>query len=229
MSELILDAVRIEREGRSVVRDVNLVARSGEVTLLLGSNGAGKTTLLEGVSGVIPIAGGTVALDGAQLNRLSVFRRTRLGLAHVQEGRSVFGPLTVEENLRVTGGASDIARAYDLFPELVEKRTTPAAQLSGGQQQMLVIARALAQRPAVLMIDELSLGLAPKLVTRLLKAVRSLADDGLAIILVEQYAHLALTYGDRAYLFARGSVAHELSCAELIDQPDLLRAVYLDT
>ena len=227
--ELVLDHVTIARGGRPVVTDVSLKAPAGEVTVLLGGNGAGKTTLLEGISGVIPVMSGQVLLGDRPVEQLSPRNRSRAGLAHVQEGRAVFGSLTVHENLLVAGGAAEIDEAYRLFPELVDRRDVRASSLSGGQQQMVVMARALAQRPSVLMIDELSLGLAPIIVSRLLEAVRDLAHAGMAVLLVEQYAHLALEFGTSAYLLQRGRIAHHGTCQEILLEPEVLRDVYLRT
>ena len=227
--DLVLEHVTIARGGRPVVTDVSLKAPAGEVTVLLGGNGAGKTTLLEGISGVVPLVGGKVLLGDRPIQRLSPRNRSRAGLAHVQEGRAVFGSLTVQENLLVAGGADEIEQAYQLFPELLERRDIRASSLSGGQQQMLVMARALAQRPSVLMIDELSLGLAPIIVSRLLEAVRDLSHEGIAVLLVEQYAHLALEFGTSAYLLQRGRIAHHGSCQDILLEPELLRDVYLRT
>jgi len=208
--------------------DISLEVRAGEIVTLIGANGAGKTTLLEGLSGIIPVAGGTIAIDGRELQKARPGVRSREGLAHVEQGRTVFRQLTTEENLRVSlHPNADIGEAYSLFPELVQRRAVKASLLSGGEQQMLVIARALLTRPKVLLIDEMSAGLAPVIVTRLMSAVRKLADDGLAVLLVEQFAALALSIGNRAYVMRRGRVVHDGDCLKLLNSPDELHRLYL--
>lgn len=218
----------VNRMGIAVVRGVDLIAREGEISVLLGANGAGKTTLLEGLSGVTPVAAGAVLLDGRELAAARPGRRSRAGLAHVEQGRTVFGRMTTEENLRVA--LHDNARldeAYELFPELRARRDIAAAMLSGGEQQMVVIGRALLGHPRVVLIDEMSAGLAPVVVGRLMKAVRRLADRGLAVVLVEQFANLALGIGDRAYVLRRGAVVYEGDCATLRADPARLHHLYL--
>lgn len=202
MSALAIENLVVNRTGIPVVRGVNLIAKAGEISVLLGSNGAGKTTLLEGISGVIP-ASGHIALDGADLTRSLAGHRARAGLSHVEQGRTVFGEMTTEENLRVAlHPSASLDQAYALFPELVQRRTVLAGMLSGGEQQMLVIARSLVGLPKVVMIDEMSAGLAPVVVGRLMSAVRKLADSGVAVVLVEQFAALALAIGNRAYVLS---------------------------
>jgi branched-chain amino acid transport system ATP-binding protein len=220
----------IPRQGFPIVRDVSLRAPAGEVTVLLGANGAGKTTLLEALSGLIPSTSGTIGLGETDLTSLSRVRRARAGLAHVEQGRHVFGELTVTENIEVASGEpTAVQRALDLFPELVPRRDVLAGSLSGGEQQMVVIARALARDPKALLLDEMSLGLAPVIVQRLLPIVRRLADDGMAVLLVEQYANLALSIGDSAYVLNRGSILLQGSAQELADKPELVRDAYLGT
>ena len=228
MSRLVVSNLSINRAELPVVSSVDLVAESGAISVVLGANGAGKTTLLEGLSGIIPIAGGTIAIDGRELQKARPGARSREGLAHVEQGRTVFRQLTTEENLRVSlHPGADIEEAYALFPELVQRRAVKASLLSGGEQQMLVIARALLTRPKVLLIDEMSAGLAPVIVTRLMTAVRKLADDGLAVLLVEQFAALALSIGNRAYVMRRGRVVYDGDCAKLSQSPDELHRLYL--
>jgi len=228
MSRLVVSNLSINRAELPVVTSVDLVAESGAISVVLGANGAGKTTLLEGLSGIIPIAGGTIVIDGRELQKARPGARSREGLAHVEQGRTVFRQLTTEENLRVSlHPNADIEEAYALFPELVQRRAVKASLLSGGEQQMLVIARALLTRPKVLLIDEMSTGLAPVIVTRLMTAVRKLADDGLAVLLVEQFAALALSIGNRAYVMRRGRVVYDGDCAKLSQSPDELHRLYL--
>jgi branched-chain amino acid transport system ATP-binding protein len=219
--------LEVHRMGSPVVRDLDLVAPLGQVTVLLGTNGAGKTTLLEAISGIIPSAKGAISVAGHDVTGQARPRRARLGLAHVEQGRAIFPDLTAEENLRVAKPKSDIDDIFELFPELVSRRDARASLLSGGEQQMLVIARALVTDPKVLMLDEMSLGLAPIVLKRLVPLVRDLADRGVGVLLVEQYAHLALAHGDRVYVLSRGEIAFEGDCAELIGDPHRLRDLYL--
>lgn len=228
MSKLVVSNLSINRAELPVVSSLDIAVESGAISVVLGANGAGKTTLLEGLSGIIPVAGGTIAIDGHEIQKARPGVRSREGLAHVEQGRTVFRQLTTEENLRVSlHPGSDVAEAYALFPELVQRRTVKASLLSGGEQQMLVIARALLTRPKVLLIDEMSAGLAPVIVTRLMSAVRKLADNGLAVLLVEQFAALALSIGNRAYVMRRGRVVHDGDCLKLLKSPDELHRLYL--
>jgi branched-chain amino acid transport system ATP-binding protein len=228
MSRLVVSELRVDRAHLPVVREVSLAVESGQINVLLGANGAGKTTLLEGLSGVIPVAGGSIEIDGHEIQLARPGARVKAGLAHVEQGRTVFRELTTDENLRVgAASASEVKDAYRLFPELFSRRDVEAGLLSGGEQQMLVIARALVGRPKILLIDEMSSGLAPTVVRRLMTAVRKLADQGLAIVLVEQFAVLALGVGDRAYVLRRGKIVYDGGCAELRDAPDRLHRLYL--
>jgi len=229
MSGLQISGVTADRAGIVVVRDVDLEVRPQEITVLLGANGAGKTTLLEALSGLIPHRSGSIVLDGTDIGRLSRLDRARRGLVHVEQGRAVFQGLTVRENLRAVSRSDDVLEdALALFPELEPRVDVAARSLSGGEQQMLAIARALACRPTLLMIDEMSLGLAPVIVHRLLEAIKRIADErGIGILLVEQFAALALGIGHRAYVLARGEVAHSGPCRTFLDHPELLQSTYL--
>ena len=225
---LTVEHVTVRRSDLPVVRDASFTLHAGRVTVLLGVNGAGKTSLLESISGVIPAAKGSILLDGVTINGWRADRRARAGLAHVEEGRSVFPSMTTEENLRVAvGKRADISSAFELFPELVKRRDVRAGLLSGGEQQMLVVARATLRQPSVLLLDELSLGLAPAIVVRLLAAVRSLADDGRAILLVEQFASLALEIADHALVMRHGELVFSDAAAVLRGQDALLQELYL--
>ncbi|MEV0587078.1 ABC transporter ATP-binding protein [Nonomuraea sp. NPDC050310] len=221
---LVLERVTVARGAQPVVREVSLVARRGEVTVLLGPNGAGKTTLLEAVSGVLPTRAGRVTLSGHDLTGRPRTRRAALGLAHVEQGRTVFATLTTAENLALTG---EPARALELFPELGPRLDVRAGLLSGGEQQMLVLARAILRRPAALLLDEMSLGLAPAIVRRLLPVIRALAGEGCAVLLVEQFAHTALTLADAAYVLARGGLTYAGDPAPLRADDSALRRAYL--
>jgi branched-chain amino acid transport system ATP-binding protein len=185
----------------------------GELVALVGANGAGKTTLLRAISGVQPASGGRIAFRGRDITRAPPHARVRLGIAQVPEGRQVFGPLSVEDNLRLGaitrrdgGVAADLDRMYATFPVLAERRRQPAGTLSGGQQQMLAIARALMARPTLLLLDEPSMGLAPILVEAILGTVRELKDQGVTVFLVEQNAFAALSIADRGYVLETGRI-----------------------
>ena len=219
--------VCVSRGSLPVCRSVSLEVNPGEVVALLGPNGAGKSTLLDSVAGTIEHTDGTVILDGTDLSKKSRMRRARSGLSYVEQGRSVLGTLTVEENLLVTATSAALPDLYARFPRLHERRTSKANLLSGGEQQMLVIARAIASQPSVLIVDELSLGLAPTIVHGLLTHVRELADQGMAVLLVEQFAALALSVADRAYVMERGQIVFGGTAQHLIENPDLIARAYL--
>jgi branched-chain amino acid transport system ATP-binding protein len=227
VSRLELQGLVVARGGLPVCRGISLEVPPGQVTVLLGANGAGKTTLLEAISGVLPVAEGDVLVGERSLVGLSRDKRARLGLAHVEQGRTVFERLTVEENLRLPGGRGRVAGALTAFPTLERRRSTRARHLSGGEQQMLVIARALCAEPQVLLLDELSLGLAPVIVRGLMSDIRALADRGLSILLVEQFAALALQIGTRAYVMTHGELTYDGTCEELTREPERLRRAYL--
>jgi branched-chain amino acid transport system ATP-binding protein len=225
---LRISGLTVPRQGFPIVRDLTLDAPAGEVTVLLGANGAGKTTLLEAISGLIPADAGQIAIDDTEIQGMGPMSRALTGLAHVEQGRHVFAELTVVENIEVAApGRAPIDRAMELFPELKPRRDLPAISLSGGEQQMLVIARALARDPRVLLIDEMSLGLAPVIVQRLLPIVEQLAAEGVAVLLVEQYADLALRIASKAYVLSRGEIVLRGEAAELIANPDTVRDAYL--
>ena len=228
MTKLSIKDLHVDRGGIPVIRGVDFEAASGEISVLLGSNGAGKTTLLESLSGIIPVRAGMIGLDDGVLTKLRPGARAKAGLSHVEQGRTVFPEMTTEENLKVAlHPDADLRQAYDLFPELMQRRTVKAGMLSGGEQQMVVIARSIVNRPRVIMIDEMSSGLAPVIVGRLMKAVRELADGGMAVVLVEQFAALALGIGDRAYVLRRGRMVYDGGCEALIRDPALLHRLYL--
>ena len=228
MTSLKVEALHVERSGIPIIRNVDIAARSGEISVLLGSNGAGKTTLLESISGIIPSKSGSISLDGSELSKMRPGSRTKSGIGHVEQGRTVFSEMTTEENLRVAlHPDADLKEAYDLFPELLQRRSVKSGMLSGGEQQMVVIARSIVNRPKVIMIDEMSSGLAPVIVSRLMTAVRRLADAGMAVVLVEQFATLALAIGNRAYVLRRGQIVYDGDCGALAKDPALMHRLYL--
>jgi branched-chain amino acid transport system ATP-binding protein len=227
---LELDRLSVAYDHAPVVRDLTLTVGRGEVVALLGANGAGKTTTLRAISGLVKPASGAVRLAGADLAGVSPTARARLGLAHVPHDRGIFFGLTVAEHFRLDAGNDQawIDAAFDHFPALRGLRGRKAGLLSGGEQQMLAIARALGRRPKLLMLDEMSLGLAPVIVDRLLPAVReSAASNGTGVLLVEQHVHLALKIADRGYILSHGELAASGSAAQLSKDGALLTASYL--
>jgi branched-chain amino acid transport system ATP-binding protein len=208
-----------------VIHEVDLVVCPGEVVGLLGANGAGKTTTLLTLAGELPLLHGEVLLDGTPTSA-PLFRRARQGLTFVTEEKSVFMGLSTRDNLRVAD--VDVEEALDLFPELTKRINVRAGLLSGGEQQMLTLARALTRRPRVLLADELSMGLAPIVVKRLLEAVVDAAkQQGTAILLVEQHARKALEYSDRAYVMRRGRIELSGTSGELLGQIGEIEDRYL--
>ena len=207
-----------------VLDHVDLNVLPGEVVALLGANGAGKTTLLRMLSGVLPTTDGTVELNG-QLTTKPLHERSRAGLSYVTEERSIFRGLTTAQNLRL--GRGDLDEALELVPELRSLLNRKAGLLSGGEQQMLTLARALAAQPRILLADELSIGLAPLIVQRLFVAVRTAADNGLGVLLVEQQARSVLPYCDRAYVLRRGQIVMDTSGDDLLSRVDEVEAHYL--
>ena len=220
--------------GVPVVRGLSLHIKPGEVVALLGPNGAGKTTTLLTISGILRPLEGTVNVLGDAVLGGRAYRTARRGLAHVAEDRSLFFDLTVTENLRLglTGDRSRRAaamdRAMELFPALAPLRKRRAGLLSGGEQQMLAMARALASEPKVLLVDEMSMGLAPIIVERMMPVVRRIADEtGTGVLIVEQHVHMALSISDRGYVLNHGNLVLEGTADELMRNRELLEASYL--
>jgi branched-chain amino acid transport system ATP-binding protein len=214
------------------LKGIDLEVKQGELVALVGANGAGKTTFLRALSGVQP-ASGAIEFDGEDIAKLRADRRVRRGICQVPEGRQVFGPLTIEDNLRLGAYtqpqervAADLDMVYAMFPILAEKRRLPAGTLSGGQQQMLAIGRALMGRPRLLLLDEPSMGLAPLLVEEVFNVVKTLKSQGMTILLVEQNAFAALAIADRAYVLETGGVTLSGTGEELLKNEEV-RAAYL--
>ncbi len=212
-----------------VLREVSLTVQPGQIVAVLGANGAGKTTLLRALSGLLPPAAGRIVFDGLDLRGVKVERMVRHGIAHVPEGRGVVTELTVDENLRLGGlwrkPQSDLAEIYELFPALAQRRKHLGHQLSGGERQMLAIGRALAAKPRLLLLDEPSLGLAPKITAQILGLLRDLRDrTGLAVLLVEQNVRSALSVADEGVVLSLGRVATRDRADSLVDDADLRHA-----
>jgi len=215
------------------LRDIALEVLEGELVALVGANGAGKTTLLRAISGVRPASAGTIRFAGEDITRGSPARRVRLGIAQAPEGRHVFGPLSVEDNLRLGGYTRprrEVERTlplvYDQFPALAERRAQPAGTLSGGQQQMLAIGRALMAKPRLLLLDEPSMGLAPLLVEEIFRAVQRLKEMGTTVLLVEQNAYAALAIAESGYVMETGAIVLADSGRALLEN-ERVREAYL--
>ncbi len=217
-----------------ILWDVSIEAKQGEMTSLLGGNGVGKTTLLRTVMGSIRPWHGTVVFGGQDISHLPPYRKAELGLVLVPEGRQLFSDMSVLENLEMGATnrrarpnyARNLKKVYELFSRLAERRDQPAGTLSGGEQQMLAVARGLMAEPVLLMIDELSLGLAPLLVLKLFGSLKTLRDEGISLLLVEQNVHMALTVSDYAHVLAEGRVTHSGEAKQLAKEKDI-REAYL--
>ncbi len=217
-------------DAAAVVRDLDLHIGSGEVVALLGANGAGKTTTLRAISGLVRPMAGVIRVQGADIGRRSPSSRAQLGIAHVPEGRGVFFSLTVAEHFRLgyRGERLDVSVAYEYFPQLADITDRRAGLLSGGEQQMLALGRALARRPRVLLLDEMSLGLAPVIVERLLPVVSKYAkESGCAVLLVEQHIQIALAVADRGYVLSHGELVIHEAAETLRANHQLILSSYL--
>ena len=220
--------------GIKAVKGIDLSVPKGELVCLIGTNGAGKTTTLKAIAGMLPVAVDAILYDGAPIGGLRSFELVRRGLALVPEGRGVFGQLTIAENLamgayvrRDTAAVKlDMERVFNLFPRLAERRGQSAGTLSGGEQQMLAIGRALMSRPKLLLLDEPSMGLAPLMVQKIFETIRAVATEGVTILLVEQNARLALEVSSRGYVMETGLITLSGPARELLSDPKV-RAAYL--
>jgi branched-chain amino acid transport system ATP-binding protein len=230
---LVIDNLT-SRYGRiEALHGVSLEVREGEIVTLVGSNGAGKSTLMKAISGVQPIAGGNIRFNDTVIDRLRPHQRVAKGIAQVPEGRQVFAPLSVEENLQLGAFSrrdrevgADLAEIYEMFPVLAERRNHLAGTLSGGQQQMLAIGRALMARPKLVLLDEPSMGLAPVLVEQIFKIIGGLKARGLTVLLVEQNANVALAIADRGYVIETGRIVMSGPGQELLND-QRVRSAYL--
>ncbi len=234
MSLLALEKLQVSYGGIRAVKGIDLHVDPGELVCLIGANGAGKTTTLRAITGLVRASAGRVVFDGADITGRRVHEIARLGMALVPEGRGVFPQLSIEENLAMgayarsdpAGVASDVERAFALFPRLKERRRQTAGTLSGGEQQMLAISRALMSRPRLLLLDEPSMGLAPLMVEKIFEVVRAIAAEGVTLLLVEQNARLALEVSHRGYVLEGGLATISGEARALLHDPRI-REAYL--
>jgi branched-chain amino acid transport system ATP-binding protein len=231
---LELDHLEVAYGGIRAVRSISLHVGKGELVSLIGANGAGKSTTLRAICGLVPTIGGDIRYDGRSITGAPSFTLVRQGLVMVPEGRGIFGQLTIEENLEMGGYSrrdlnavrQDTEQVFALFPRLAERRKQSAGTLSGGEQQMLAIGRAMISRPRLLLLDEPSMGLAPLMVEKIFEVVRTIAAEGVTILLIEQNAKLALQTSHRGYVMESGEIILEGLSAQLLDNPKV-RAAYL--
>ena len=226
---LELRQLEVHYGGIRAVASVDLEVGEGELVCLIGANGAGKTSTLKALCGLIGSKSGTIRYGGEDISHAPVHELPRKGLVMVPEGRGIFAQLTVEENLAMGAyahGAADPAPQYERFPRLAERRSQVAGTLSGGEQQMLALARALMARPKLLLLDEPSMGLAPMMVTRIFEIIQDIARQGVTILLVEQNARLALEIASRGYVMESGAITLAGAARELLDNPRV-REAYL--
>lgn len=230
---LIIENLTVTKQGRELVRNVSMSVERGQVTAVLGANGAGKSELVLAVAGMLPIAQGRISVDGRTIQGCPPDVVRLAGVAAVPEGHRVLSKLSVDDNLRVAGSmlAGDrvgpaVAEVYALFPELAERKRQLAGTMSGGQQQMLSIGHALMARPKYLLIDEMSLGLAPLIVKRLVRTIESLVDQGVGVILVEQFTEVALSVATSAVVMRTGDMRYSGPASEIRARPEILEAAY---
>ncbi len=230
---LEIENVTVLRAGREVAREVTLSAPAGQITALLGPNGAGKSSLALAVSGLLRSATGSIRLNGVEVLGRKPEQVRAAGISVVPEGRRLLRSLSVADNLKVAtfgnkgSGDEAMASMLQLFPELEKRLEQPASALSGGEQQMLVLAQALVSNPKVLLVDELSLGLAPIIVKRLVPTLVEVAARGVAVLLIEQFAHVALAEATKAYMMEGSRIRYDGTAQELTDKPELLHSAYL--
>jgi branched-chain amino acid transport system ATP-binding protein len=234
MSSLAITELVVRRGRKTVVDGLSLALASGGITALLGPNGAGKSSLVLALAGVLPIERGQFTCDGKELAGQPPESIRAAGVAAVPEGHRVLSLLTVEENLRSAGfqlSATDVKASadevYGIFPELAERKGQKAGSLSGGQQQMLALGQALVSRPKFILVDEMSLGLAPIVVKRLMGVLDTLAERGVGILLIEQFTHLALKHASHAHIMSRGRIRFAGETAEIVRRPEILHDAYL--
>jgi branched-chain amino acid transport system ATP-binding protein len=231
---LELDKLEVAYGGIHAVKGIDLVVRQGELVCLIGANGAGKTTTLKGITGLQPVKAGKIVYDGNDVTGKPAFQLVRQGLSMVPEGRGVFGALTIEENLAMGAYSRrdrkeikrDVERVFGLFPRLKERERQTAGTLSGGEQQMLAMARAIMSRPKLLLLDEPSMGLAPLMVQKVFETVLAISGEGVTILLIEQNAKLALEVSNRGYVMESGTITLSGDSRELLSNPKV-REAYL--
>jgi len=231
---LELEKLEVAYGGIHAVKGIDLVVRQGELVCLIGANGAGKTTTLKGITGLQPIKAGKIVYDGNDITGKPAFQLVRKGLSMVPEGRGVFGALTIEENLAMGAYSrrdrkeikQDVERVFGLFPRLKERERQTAGTLSGGEQQMLAMARAIMSRPKLLLLDEPSMGLAPLMVQKVFETVLAISGEGVTILLIEQNAKLALEVSNRGYVMESGTITLSGDSRELLTNPKV-REAYL--
>jgi branched-chain amino acid transport system ATP-binding protein len=231
---LELDKVEVAYGGIHAVKGIDLIVRQGELVCLIGANGAGKTTTLKGITGLQPVSAGKVVYDGNDVTGSPAFQLVRKGLSMVPEGRGVFGALTIEENLAMGAYSrrdrkeikQDVERVFGLFPRLKERERQTAGTLSGGEQQMLAMARAIMSRPKLLLLDEPSMGLAPLMVQKVFETVLAISGEGVTILLIEQNAKLALEVSNRGYVMESGTITLSGDARDLLSNPKV-REAYL--
>ena len=231
---LELDKLEVAYGGIHAVKGIDLIVRQGELVCLIGANGAGKTTTLKGITGLQPVSAGKVVYNGNDVTGMPAFQLVRQGLSMVPEGRGVFGALTIEENLAMGAYSrsdrneirQDVERVFGLFPRLKERRKQTAGTLSGGEQQMLAMGRAIMSRPKLLLLDEPSMGLAPLMVQKVFETVLAISGEGVTILLIEQNAKLALEVSNRGYVMESGTITLSGDARDLLSNPKV-REAYL--